>query len=405
MSANEQIYELYAGLLTDKALFQWLLDPPGEPDNNQTKMMQEDPVKYEAVNQLKIIFKHMKIEDEHLTEETKKELWRRIEASIKAQKPVRRKLLSFYRYAAAFLLLAALPAYLFVLREKHTGNRIDYEQIISDMAPVIAEDPDNVILVLDNNERIEIRDSQARLIYDKDGKIHVNSVLIKESGHAKEPGKSFNRLYVPYGKTTSITLNDGTKMWVNSGSRVIYPPSFADDMREIYVDGEIYLEVAKNKEAPFTVKTGLFDVQVLGTSFNISAYSSDDRQSVVLASGLVSVKDTKENRVSTIRTNQKYTYEKSNNSFKLQEVNAKDYTDWRFGFLSLNKERLENVLKKIERFYNVRIDYAAGQSDYCRLSGKLDLKEDIEETFRILAITAPIDYHIRDNTIKVVVKP
>ncbi|MDR1201695.1 MAG: FecR family protein [Tannerellaceae bacterium] len=406
MNINEHIYELYIRLLTDKALFQWLLDPSKEPNTYLTKIMQEDPVKYEAINQLKIIFKHMNIEDEHLTEETKKELWSRIEASIiKTQKPKHRKLSFFFRYAAAFLLLIAFSVYFFMLREKQAENPIDYEQVISDMMPMVAEDSNNVILVLDNNEKIEIKDNQAQLKYDKGGNIHVNSILIKETERTKEPGKSFNQLYVPYGKITTITMNDGTKIWVNSGSKLIYPPSFANDKREIYVDGEIYLEVIKNKEVPFIVKTGLFDIQVLGTSFNISAYSSDDRQSVVLASGSVSVKDTKENRISIISPNQKYTYEKSNDSFRLQEVNALEYTNWRFGFLSLHKERLENVLKKIERFYNVRIDYAAGQSDYYILSGKLDLKENIEETFRILAITAPIDYSIRDNMIKVVVKP
>jgi ferric-dicitrate binding protein FerR (iron transport regulator) len=345
MHKKEDIYKLYRKLLTDKDLFQWLLDPSGELSSYWKNIIRNDPAKQEAIHQLSLIFKHIKIKDDHLTEEDQQELWDKIEASINERKPGHRRLFFRIRYTAAVLILIvsiASSIYFLTRQEEPAEVPVNYEQILSE-------------------------------------------------------------LYVPYGKTASVTLSDGTKIWVNSGSKVIYPDLFTGDKREIYVDGEIYLEVAENREVPFIVKTEVLSVEVLGTAFNVSAYSSDSRQYVVLASGSISIKDTKENKVSTIRPNQKYSYEKRDNSIELTNVNAQDYADWRFGFLPLHNEQLGNVLKRIERHYNVKIDYVASRSDYTTLSGKLDLKGNIEDVFRILAITAPISYTIQDDKVSVII--
>ncbi|MDR2969433.1 MAG: FecR domain-containing protein, partial [Tannerellaceae bacterium] len=385
MGIKEQIHELYGGLLADKELFRWLLDPSGVLNNNLIKIMQEDPEKYRAAERLKIIFKHIKIEEENLTEEARRELWGKIEAFIDKQETKRRRIRFFVRYVAAFLVLAGFSAGYFMFRNGDAKvPPVDYEEVLSGAIPAM-EGSSNIILIMSDNERIEIAGNKVQLRYDADGRIYADSVLLTESVYTKQEAAGMNKLYVPYGKTMNIFMSDGTKVWVNSGSKVVFPPLFAHDKREVFVDGEMYLEVAPKKETPFTVKTGLLDVEVLGTSFNVSAYSCDDGQSVVLASGSVSVKDTKWSRPSVILPNQKYIYEKSNNSFHLQDVNALDYTCWRFGYLSLHKEQLKNILKRIERFYNVRIDYVANRVDHTVLGGKLDLKENIEETFRILA--------------------
>ncbi len=98
----------------------------------------------------------------------------------------------------------------------------------------------------------------------------VNSEQLQESVTDEE--HSFNQLIVPNGKRSTLALEDGTKMWINAGSRVIYPNKFKKNKREIYVDGEVYMEVARDEERPFVVKTNMLDVQVLGTSFNVMAY-------------------------------------------------------------------------------------------------------------------------------------
>ena len=98
-----------------------------------------------------------------------------------------------------------------------------------------------------------------------------------------------NKLVVSYGKRARITLCDGTKIWANAGTVLLYPTYFEDKKREIYVDGEIYIDVTPNPEKPFIIKTSDMGIKVLGTSFNVSAYRDDAEKSIVLVTGKVEV--------------------------------------------------------------------------------------------------------------------
>ena len=104
-------------------------------------------------------------------------------------------------------------------------------------------------------------------------------------------------MIIPKGKRTRLTLADGTHLWANSGTRVVYPSHFEKNHREIYVEGEVYLDVFRNEDAPFIVRTKDFQIQVLGTSFNVSAYPSEGVSSVVLVEGSVNVKNQQKEQV------------------------------------------------------------------------------------------------------------
>ncbi|MDR2042419.1 MAG: FecR domain-containing protein [Tannerella sp.] len=400
---------VYLGLLEDAAFFRWMLHPTPALDAHWKEIMQTSPEMKEAIDELKTVLRGMKVQEEGLSAEAQKELWRRIEASV-CRKRHTFRLKPLLRYAALFCLLLSAGAYWIFTKNGTPEDSIDYQSLVSDTVLTTGRSG-KVTIVLANQEKIEVEETAVELRHDMEGRMSVNSVLIKTDG-GKEPAapsekqeNRLNRLFVPYGKTTHLVMSDGSKVWVNSGSRMIYPSVFAENRREIYVEGEIYLEVARNEQAPFIVKTDLLEIDVLGTSFNVSAYKNDENQSVVLASGALAVKGKKEKTALTIRPNQKYTFEKSANLSGVQEVNVSDYTGWICGFLSLKNEKLSSVLHKVERYYNVRIDCDASLADRISVSGKLDLKENIEETFRIISITAPIEYVIRDNEISIHVKP
>ncbi|GHV31877.1 iron dicitrate transporter FecR [Bacteroidia bacterium] len=400
---KQQREQIYQSLLADDAFFQWLLCPNSELDEYWKKIMLENPDKNEAVNDLKTILKGMKVVEKGMSEEEKKELWRKIE---NASRPKKRsfRLLPFLRYAAIFLIALTTSVYVYMNHKQRQDKLIDYQSFMPDSSTAEIQSG-KVLIVLTNKEIIEMEASDVGLMHDAEGKMSINSKVIEEGKTADKTENEFNQLYVPYGKTTSIVMSDGTKVWVNSGTRVVYPPVFAGNKREIYVEGEIYLEVARNEKSPFIVKTDRMEISVLGTSFNVSAYKTDEKQSVVLANGSVSIKENKEKTETTIKPNQKYTFEKSTNISNVQEVDIFDYICWKYGFLSFKKEKLSAVLKRVERYYNVRIDYNAPEIDRTTLSGKLDLKEDISETFRIISITAPIEYDMRNEVIKINVKP
>ena len=156
----------------------------------------------------------------------------------------------------------------------------------------VTPDEGEIQLVL-SDKLIPISGQESQIEYDAKGTVAVNSEKIADvslnSANSSKRLPEFNQLIVPNGKRSTLILEDGTKLWVNAGSRIVYPVTFADKKREIYVNGEVFLEVTPDKKRPFIVKTKEMDVQVLGTSFNVMAYETDESSSVVLVTGAVQV--------------------------------------------------------------------------------------------------------------------
>lgn len=211
--------------------------------------------------------------------------------------------------------------------------------------------------------------------------------------HSQKEAATFNQLVVPYGKQTTLTLADGTRVWINAGSRLVYPVVFEKQKREIYVEGEIYMEVAHDAERPFSVHTGKMDVCVLGTKFYISSYGRDRTQEVVLLSGSVSVAPAgRSDRGIRIVPGQQAILDTSE-SLEVREVEAESYISWIHGYLPFDNDPLSNILERLSRYYNCRIE-CTPEAEALTLSGKLELKDDPAEVLKILSATAPINLQI-----------
>jgi ferric-dicitrate binding protein FerR (iron transport regulator) len=236
------------------------------------------------------------------------------------------------------------------------------------------------------------------IVYDKNGTSNVQSEESKNDGNEKQ---QLNQLMVPYGKTVSLTLSDGTKLWVNSGSKVIYPSVFRKDKREIFILGEAYLDVAKIPGLPFVIKTNHLDINVLGTKLNVSAYSDESTQSVVLVSGTVTVKSNNLKGDCNILPDQMFSYTTTSKEINIQKVDVNNYVSWIKGYLLLDSERFDNVLQKLERHYNLSFSYDSNAFKNTRISGKLDLSRGIESVFKYISVTVRINYQINDQYVKV----
>lgn len=348
---------------------------------------------------LRFLKRRIKVIDEGLSPESKIELWSKIESTIhhRKRKPVSLSL--FIRYAAVVAILFTATYYIYT--SLPSRKEIDYSSILSD-TKLSDEASVNVTVILGDKDKIEFEDKDVQVSHDEQGNMHVNKKKIEQPGSFPH---EYNQLIVPYGKTTRITLSDGSNIWANSGTKLIYPAVFASDKREIYVEGEIYLEVAHNEKHPFVVKTDMTEINVLGTSFNVSAYKNDNQQYVALVTGSVAVKTMDKKNTAVIKPNQLYTLEKETHITRLQKVDINEYICWKDGFLIFRNESLVEVLKKIERYYNVVLAFDPAEISKVTVSGKLDLKSDIKETFRIISITAPIVYEKEGNVIKISVKP
>ncbi len=208
-------------------------------------------------------------------------------------------------------------------------------------------------------------------------------------------------MIVPSSKRSFLELADGSKIWVNANTRVVYPVTFDEKQREIYVDGEVYMEVYPDKERPFIVKSKKMDVQVLGTKFNISTYESNQEVSVVLVSGKVNVRT--DNSIETVLDpSDRLTYEKGTTDIK--KVNVENYISWKDGFYTFDNECFSIVLDKLSNYYGKKITYS-GAVGSLRCSGSLNLDEDMIKVLTGLGSTMPIDFTLEREYISVIVKP
>lgn len=256
-------------------------------------------------------------------------------------------------------------------------------------------DSEEVQLTLSGENTITVDGKEPTVHYNDSGTVVINPEKTKKTVPGIE-AVGLNSIAVPVGKRSLLTLSDGTKMWVNSGSKVVYPAVFEKSKREIYVDGEVYLEVVPDKERPFSVNTKDLNVKVLGTSFNVSAYSTDKEQSVVLVQGSVQVKAEK-TAISRLVPNDLFSYVDGRQSVRTVDVN--NYISWKDGFYQFSSERIEVIATRLSRYYGKTILCEEDTKAYT-CSGKLDLQDDIVDVLNSLSKTAPIKYeYVNDEYI------
>lgn len=252
-----------------------------------------------------------------------------------------------------------------------------------------------------STEKIQVRDNST-ISVDKQGNVQVAEMGIKSIDQKQHSGEKnnynhLNRLSVPYGRRSSLILSDGTKVWINSGTVLQFPQTFEKDKRILYVNGEIYLEVAKNPQWPFYVKTKQMEVQVLGTSFGITAYDDEKSQSVVLKDGSVFIKNNQGNG-KTIKPNQCLVVEKEEMTVK--EVDVHNYISWINGVLQFHEKSLQMILNSLSRYYRVRFDCPI-EIGQIKCSGNLVLFDDIDQVLRTLQQTLSISCSYQGEVIKI----
>lgn len=237
-------------------------------------------------------------------------------------------------------------------------------------------------------------DGQLKKTFDSNPNLQYDQP-IKDRDVAGE----LNKLIVSYGKLAQLTLCDGTKIWANAGTVLIYPTEFEGDRREVYVDGEIYIDVTPDPEKPFIVKTADMGIRVLGTSFNVSAYRDDAEKSIVLVSGKVEVTASNGETVNILPDDR---FRQITDRYAVDKVNVVDYVSWKDGQLSFKNTELGGILKQLSRYYNVKIEYEKQRQITC--SGKLNLDDTVEQILNSITETAPVVINKENNVYKVTLK-
>lgn len=245
------------------------------------------------------------------------------------------------------------------------------------------------IVLIESEDKMQLKD-ESSITYDVDGKSNAEEHVVKKetAEDKKEKKEEINQIIVPKGRRADITFSDGTRMYVNAGTRVFYPAVFKKEKREIIVEGEVFLDVAKDSSRPFIVKTNGFDVKVLGTQFNVCAYKEDASASVVLVNGRVEVHSGKNDK-SVLSPNQMF--EISDKGSDIKEVDVFGYICWKDNMMMLNDRKVGETLDRLSRYYGRTIWYNE-EIGNIPISGKLDLRENMEDVINILCQSLFLQY-------------
>jgi len=301
----------------------------------------------------------------------KNELWNEI-----VIKQTNRIQFRYLKYAAAILLLIGVGGGLFYFF--NTENSTPEYANNSFFDNSLTGNEKDVILVLSDGNNFPIQTKESAIEYSADGsRIKVNEANIIVQDVVSD---GYNKMIVPFGKRSVITLSDGTKVWLNSGSTLIFPPSFSGKSREVQLMGEAFFDVTHNKEMPFFVKTGAFELKVYGTRFDVQSYMQDNASSVILVEGSVSMKSKETGAKEVFLTpNQRATVVDGSTNIQIDNIeNLEEYTSWTEGYLSFSDEDLAHILKQVSRYYNIEVDVASTKT-IDKIYGKLDLKDDLKQ--------------------------
>jgi transmembrane sensor len=199
---------------------------------------------------------------------------------------------------------------------------------------------------------------------------------------------------IPHGARSNLSLADGSEVWLNSGSVLTYASDFSGN-RNLELEGEAYFEVVES-DIPFTVNTPLGKVQVTGTAFNVKALPEDHQFETTVEEGSVNVSSTQASRIASLKPGQQARL--INGQWELSKVETELYTSWKEGRIIFRRAYLPEVAKRLERWYNVKIELADDDRlNKIHYTGTLEM-ESFSEVLELLKVTASINYTYNDKT-------
>ena len=344
----------------------------------------ENPQEADQLLELKARLTELRFSNDIMTISEKEELGIRITSRLNRElKHNKRRLIlnTLMKYAAVALIFAAIGG-LVVYFNIDRGNIYQQFAQQTNQVPSSVQGP---LLITSSGENVNLKKSNSTVDYSKSGTVVLNNDSVLKT--TEDASTVMNQLVIPYGNQSRIVLSDNTVVWLNAGSRLVYPTQFNRKTREVLLFGEGYFEVTKNPEKPFIVKTSNLDIRVLGTKFNISTYAEDNVIQTVLKEGSVAVRRNGAGLFEKdiiMKPNQMASFDKTTSQSKIQEVDANYYTLWTKGLLSFEEIDFVRVIKKLERFYNISINFSDPQKEIIRISGKLDLKRSRKEVMEYL---------------------
>jgi transmembrane sensor len=310
--------------------------------------------------------------------------------------PRRQVISGYWKAAAAILIISVAGLLYFVLTTpKHT---ISYTSVTSDINPPATN---QATIILADGSKVYL-DSLTSGSFARQGA--VNLVKLEDGALAYRGVRDgsekllYNTLFNPLGsRVATITLSDGTKVWLNAGSWLTYPVSFGGNDRTVSINGEGYFEVAHNAAKPFKVRKEQLEVLVLGTHFNVQAYGDEPDVRVTLAEGKVMVKH--KGATQALSPKQQAVIDGQGGITLRTSTDLEAVMAWKNGLFSFKGADIERIMREIARWYNVQVEYKGTVKE--KFHVEMGRNTNASNVFKILEATGGVHFIINENKITV----
>ena len=390
-------YKRYTDFLKDKQFIRWQLSTDEALDAQWQNFTEKNPHLQEQLRQAIDYLKATGLNNSTLQDEDRTQLLHHIQSTLE-RKANRAKIRRMVQY-----LVAAGAAIAFIL--------IGLNIFMSPEQRIVPVSQELIVGNLLNSEDIQLITGQEALSFQNDVQVQIDAAgtakIIQENQADKTveiTQSTLNKLIVPYGKRTQLTLSDGSRVWLNSGSVIEFPAQFTGKEREIHLaSGEMYIEVSPDNTKPFYVHTSQFNVKVYGTKFNVSAYA-DSPQSVVLVEGSVGLQPG--NKAELLLSPSQQAVYSETKTFSTQKVDVNQFISWKSGYLAFDKTPMTEVLKQIGRYYNLSFNYEKDANLHKRTcTGKIYLSDNLDNVMTTVALLSSTRYQKEDNRIYITNEP
>lgn len=277
-------------------------------------------------------------------------------------------------------------------QEKHLGS-------VPFASTVISSGKRVAIITLANGEQLELGNGDPK-VHEENGALLKmdSSVITYQSLQTENNEIAYNTLSVPLGGEYQIILSDSTKVWVNADSKLKYPIAFRSERREVFLEGEAYFEVKKDRQHPFIVHTSRGSVKVLGTGFNVRDYQEEAKVVTTLVEGKVAYSRTVQSDEVVLVPG----YQLEDNGIAElipRQVDVEMYVGWKDGKYIFDDATLEEIMQVLSRWYDVTVFYKSEKSKDLHFTGDLERYENINDFLHFMELGGKVTFNIQGKTI------
>lgn len=336
--------------------------------------------------------------DEHL-QAVHQQNWTAVKQQIRIRPSYR--LWQKFTVAATIIMCVGLAFYFY----PESGNNPAPQHV--KIAPIIAGGS-KAFLTLSNGKKIALTEAGNGKLAEQSG-IRISKtaagtllyqIVAQKDQHNSRP--DYNTIETPKGGEYQLILPDGSKVWLNAASVLTFPANFFGlKERKVELNGEAYFEIAKNKNAPFVVKSARQEVKVLGTHFNISAYASEQSTTTTLLEGSVKILNPEKTANIILKPGQGATM--NSGKIKVYETDTEEAIAWKNGLFIFNEENIRSIMKKISRWYDVEVVFK-GDMDQIYFVGNYSRSKNLENLLKNIELTGKVYFKIEGRRIEVIAK-